>query len=181
MYEKLIMKLKEKGIKFHEGLSSQEIKEIEKKYEILFTKELKKFYTIALPVSDGFYNWRNFNNENVRLIKQMLKNPADDLREYIDEIYWCDDWGDEPDNVDEKNKILIKKIDSAPKLIPIYSHRYIACFESKQNPVFSIHGTDIIYYGENLESYLEIEFGYKQYSEMKTEDIIPVPFWSDLL
>lgn len=53
----------------------------------------------------------------------------------------------------EKRKIIIEKIRSASKLIPIYSHRYLASIEVNQNPVFSIFGTDVIYYGENLLSY----------------------------
>ena len=181
MYKELILKLETKGIKFEKGLTGEEILNIEKRYAILFPEELKQFFSIALPISDGFYNWRNFNDENVRMIMRKIETPFLDLKEYIDEIYWCDDWGEEPENIEARNDFLMKKINTAPKLIPMYSHRYIANNQSIQNPVFSIHGTDVIYYGENLKSYLEIEFGIKEYSDMKIENIIPVSFWSDLL
>jgi hypothetical protein len=99
----------------------------------------------------------------------------------IDDIYWCDEWGEEPIESKEKRKLIIDKIRCAPKLIPIYSHRYLASIEVNQNPVFSIAGADVIYYGENLLSYYLIEFGLKQYDTMKCESISHIPFWSDLL
>lgn len=53
----------------------------------------------------------------------------------------------------------------APKLVPIYSHRYMPFITEDDNiPVFSIMQSDIIYYGENLISYLEVEFGFKKYN-----------------
>ena len=51
----------------------------------------------------------------------------------------------------------------------------------KQTPVFSLHGTDIIYYGGYLEQYLEIEFGMKTHDEIQFDKIKKVPFWSDIL
>ena len=42
-------------------------------------------------------------------------------------------------------------------------------------------GSDIIYYGTDLISYLEIEFGFKQYKDTMQADIQYVTFWSDLL
>jgi hypothetical protein len=72
---------------------------------------------------------------------------------------------------------MLKK---APQLIPVYLHRYIPIINKEPTPVFSIHDTDIAYYGENLESYLEIEFGNKKQSEINFEIIKGIPFWSDL-
>jgi len=181
MYRELIAKLKKKGVEFTNGLTCQEIANMERQYQISFPTEIQKFYSIELPISHGFYNWKDFSKENVGFIKCQLSRPFEDLKEYVDEIDWCEDWEEEPDARDERNKLLIEKINMAPRLFPVYSHRYIACLDSESNPVFSIHGTDIIYYGENLLSYFEIEFGYKEYSEIKMENIITVPFWSDLI
>lgn len=49
------------------------------------------------------------------------------------------------------------------------------------NPIFSVHQTDIIYYGENSSQYLLIEFGLRPYPEINYEYIVDVPFWSDLI
>jgi len=181
VYKKIIQTLENRGIQFEDGLTNKEVIDIEKRYGVIFPDELKSFFSIALPVAGGFYNWRDITDSNVNIIKRRFKIPFVELVEDIDEIYWSDDWENEPDNKEERNTILLNKINSAPKLIPIYSHRYIASVKSSQNPVFSVYGTDIIYYGESLGSYLEIEFGLKKHSDMKTEIIVPVPFWSELL
>ncbi|MDR2976083.1 MAG: hypothetical protein LBV19_02055 [Streptococcaceae bacterium] len=177
----MIEELKEQGIIFDKGLSSVEISTIEKKYDLIFPSEMKSLYRKALLISRGFYNWRDFSERNTQLIKQVLNRPTDSLLNNTSEIDWSESWGSEPANQMEREEVLREKIQSAPKLIPIYSHRYITSFQDRENPVFSIVGSDIIYYGENLISYLEIEFGCKSRSDMDITKIEPVSFWSDLL
>ena len=47
----------------------------------------------------------------------------------------------------------------SPKLIPVYSHRMMPDEpQAAGNPVFSVHQTDIIYYGSDLADYLRHEF-----------------------
>ena len=76
-----------------------------------------------------------------------------------------------------------RAVSEAPVLIPICSHRYIPAepFESG-NPVFSVHQTDIIYYGADLMDYLQNEFSYyfgrAGYAICRTPR--PVRFWSRL-
>ena len=77
----------------------------------------------------------------------------------------------------ERIKSLLQE---APRLIPIYKHRYIAMVE-KSSPIFSVMGLDIVYYGENLFQYFEIEFGIKKYSEIEFNDIEYIKFWSDTI
>lgn len=44
-------------------------------------------------------------------------------------------------------------------LVPVYAHRYLVCgADPLDGPVLSIHGTDAIVYGEDLLTYLQIEF-----------------------
>ncbi len=63
-------------------------------------------------------------------------------------------------------------MDKVPKLIPIYSHRYIpSSLNEIGNPVYSVHQTDIIYYGKDLWDYFNIAF-----NEIKTN----ILFWSEL-
>lgn len=51
----------------------------------------------------------------------------------------------------------------------------------KNPPVISIHDLDIIYYGENLEDYFNIEFGKKTQDAIRFQNITPIPFWSDIM
>jgi hypothetical protein len=83
-----------------------------------------------------------------------------------------------------KVKQLVKQ---APRLIPIFSHRYLLidpCVPG--NPVFSIKQGDIIVYGENLRDYLINEcFELLEVPEiLLSEDtqhrLEKIPFWGAL-
>ena len=169
-----------KGIEFEQGLSVTEIDKIEQIYEIKFPQELKNMYTELLPISEGFYKWRDFSNLNVEYIKKILEKPFKEIENEIDDVEWCDDWGEEPLE-NERIRAVEQKLKVAPKLIPIYSHRYVASGKMEQSPVFSVHGADIIYYGENITQYLEIEFAGRPYNEIDYGKIVQVPFWSEIV
>lgn len=182
MYQEIIDKMKKKDVIFSSGLNETDLRKIQQIYEIMLPQELIEFYSLALPVSMGFYNWKDFSLSNIEHIKSAIKRPENDLIELVDEIYWCDDWGEEPLDENEKAEIINDLLKKAPKLIPIFKHRYLPFYaDNKSNPVFSIHGTDVIYYGDGLLSYLQIEFGLKNYNEIDYSMIPHVPFWSDLL
>lgn len=179
-YNDIIFKLKNKGIVFDRGFSTEEIKEIEKRYKINFPMELMQFYSIGLPVSDGFYDWRNDDENNVSRIKEALAMPLQGLLfdlEYSN--FWCDDFGEKPENIEEARDVLTEHYKRAPQMIPIYSHRYMPFLPNVTNiPIFSIMQSDIIYYGADLVSYLEIEFGFRQHSELIQKNIRFIDFWS---
>ncbi len=181
MYEKSLELLKRHKIKLEDGLKDNEIIQIERIYNIKFPNSLRKFLTLALPTSKGFYNWRNTKESNINFIKYTMNEPISYISNMAEEIYWCDDWGKEPE---EKEKIrieIIKRLKNAPKLIPIFSHRYIPIIPDKNPPVISIHGLDIVYYGRNLENYFEIEFGNKQQNSILLSDVNHITFWSDIM
>ena len=149
---------------------------------IQFPECLRDFLMTSLPVSKGFYNWRNTTKENVEYIKKIIKQPMEDIEEMAEKIYWYDDWGDEPENTIDTTKAVKERLQKAPKLIPIYSHRYIPMLIDTTNiPIISIHGIDVIYYGENLEDYFNVEFGSKRQDEIAFENISPIPFWSEIM
>lgn len=97
------------------------------------------------------------------------------------EVYWCDDWGEEPEDEKVISEEVRERLKEAPKLLPIYTHRYMPMVLDENPPVISIHDLDIIYYGENLEDYLYVEFGNKTQNEIHFENISPIPFWSDIM
>ena len=57
----------------------------------------------------------------------------------------------------EKEQFL-KKYNEAPRLIPVYNHRYMPNIDKKRVPILSVVGSDIIVYGKDLQDYLEREF-----------------------
>lgn len=98
-----------------------------------------------------------------------------------EEVYWCDDWGEEPEDEAVISKKVRERLKEAPKLLPIYAHRYMPMISDENPPIISIHDLDIIYYGKNLEDYLYVEFGNKTQNEIEFENITPIPFWSDIM
>ena len=97
--------------------------------------------------------------------------------------FWREVWGDKPNSIQERKKIAEQCYLTYPKLIPVYSHRYIpASPELEGNPIFSVYQMDIIYYGNDLLHYFQEEFNlekgrvsaYEEYPNRKIE------FWSDI-
>ena len=181
MYREIINKLYEAGVVFSEGLNDDEIKEIENCYQIKFPEELKEFYREALPISGRFYNWRDLNEKNVKKIKERILSPSQELIEDISELEWLEQWGVEPDSETEKHDYILEKTRESCQLIPLFGHRYLASQFPLNNPVFSVYGTDIICYGENLTQYLMIEFKYEKHSIIEYDKIKEVNFWNDFL
>lgn len=181
MYESSLNLMQMKGIEFEKGLTLEELRQIEDIYQIKFPNSIKSFLMIALPISKGFYNWRNMQDDNVEFIKKIISKPLSNVYDMAQEVYWCDDWGEEP----EDEKVILEEVrqqlKEAPKLLPVYGHRYMPMVLDEDPPVISIHDLDIIYYGENLEDYLYIEFGNKSQNEIRFENISPIPFWSDIM
>lgn len=180
MYENSLRILKKQGIILEDGLNNEEINQAEATYDLKFPNCLKELLMMVLPVSKGFYNWRDFTEDNIKNIKDAINRPQTDLYDMASEVYWCDDWGGEPD---EKASIeeIRKRLEKAPKLVPIYTHRYMPMLNIERIPIISIHGVDIIYYGKNLIDYMEIEFGGKEQDAIDYGDVEYIPFWSDLM
>lgn len=181
MYKRSINLLKTCGIKFESGLTMDEILKIEKLYAIQFPKSLRDFLMTGLPISKGFYNWRNFELNNIEFIKSIIYKPLKDIDGLAEEVYWCEEWGEEPISIADKVKSVRERLKKAPTLLPLFSHRYMPETVDDRPPVISVHGVDIIYYGENLEDYLEVEFGEKEQDEINFERISPIPFWSEIM
>ncbi len=181
MYESLVNQLKQKDVEFALGLSDEELCWIEHEYGIVFPEELKSFYKVALPISRGFYNWRDKRNENVIYIKRVMRIPIQGIVENSEDIDWSEEWGEEPSDSNERRKIIEDMVLKAPKLIPIFSHRYMVSVRCETPPIFSIYGTDIIYFAKNIIDYFLIEFKIKENDVFMNNEVSYIPFWSDLL
>jgi hypothetical protein len=171
--------LERAGVIFETGLSQAEIQELEQKYGFVFPPDLKDFLMFALPISNGFLNWRQASNEE---IVRSLSWPYEGMCFEIEQnSFWLKEWGRSPVSLDEAFAIARKAIEHAPTLIPINGHRYIPDRPCESgNPVFSVYQTDIIYYGRDLADYLGNEFRYyfgrSEYS--LGSEIKHIEFWS---
>ena len=134
MFEKSVDLLKSKGINLENSLTSDELLQIERVYDIKFPMSLKAFLMTALPISKGFYNWRDVYEENVNFIKQILEEPLMNVKNMAKDIYWCDEWGEEPYDKSVAVEKVIEKLSLAPRLIPVYAHRYVPMIEDDNPP-----------------------------------------------
>ena len=182
----IIEKMKKKGIKFDKGLTEEEFEKINNIYGFTFPKEIKEFLSIALPINKGFYNWRDFSDKNVNHIKDFQKTYIEDGFEFdIEKNNLLDDFRKKFPKCknDEELKIeVLKYLHSSPRLIPFFKHRCF--FDGLDNmPIISFwQPTDMIFYGDDLKDYIEVEFFDKNgTNEIPKEKINKMGIWSDLL
>lgn len=118
------------------------------------------------------------------MIENKLNWPYESiLSDVKNSCYWNPNWGIQPEKFEGQQSQVKTLIDTAPKLIPIYLHRYIPDQPSqKNNPIFSVYGTDSVVYGNNLAHYLAREFRLElpeQFYKYLNE-ITEIEFWSDM-
>jgi hypothetical protein len=96
--------------------------------------------------------------------------------------FWLEAWGQRPPELSEAIELARAKVTQAPTLIPIFSHRYLPAEPMLSgNPVFSVYQTDIIYYGDDLGTYLRCEFEALAYVDAVHPGMRKIRFWSDLV
>lgn len=91
---------------------------------------------------------------------------------------WWPEWGSRPAEVAERRAALHAAFSAAPKLIPLFGHRYLPTEPCEAgNPVFSVHQSDVIHYGADLADYFDREaFGWG--AKPWPERIKSIPFWT---
>jgi hypothetical protein len=173
--------LEQAGVTFAAGLTIAELRAIEAAYQFRFPPDLCDFLRFALPVSNGFLNWRD---ASLAEVQRSLVWPYEGMCFDIEHnAFWLEAWGPRPESREDAFAIAKQAIAQAPTLIPILGHRYMPDRPYEvNNPVFSVYQTDIIYYGRNLFDYLENEFSsyFGRSGYQLGDDIKPIEFWSAL-
>lgn len=170
-------------VSFAPGLSDDEVDRVERLFSFELPPDLRAFLQAGLPTGDGFPDWRSIDVEKM---KERLKWPEDgiifDVRQ---NNYWLPAWGPKPASVEERVRIVVDLVAAAPVLIPVFSHRVIPAGPVAGNPVFSVHQTDIIVYGDSLEEYWINEFEGAATNQDTLCPAQPPPrqiaFWSDII
>ena len=163
-------------IQFDQGLSDEEVVRIERTYDFRFPPDLAAFLQTALPTGPRFPNWRSGDLAHLR---EWLSIPLEGILFDIEHNgFWMREWGNLPELIEDAKQIATNLINAAPRMIPIYGHRMIPDepYEAG-NPVFSIHQTDIIYYGCDLTDYLRAEFKLPGRKAWPTS-LRDIPFWT---
>lgn len=171
-----VEQLKCLGTHFERGLSDTEIADLEQHYRFVFPPDLRAFLQAAVPVSDRFPNWRDAST-----IHKRFRWPYEGICFDIEHNgFWVSVWGDRPGTLTEAFLVAEAQIATAPRLVPIYAHRYLPdepCLPG--NPMFSVYQTDIIFYGYDLPAFFEAEF-HISLPHIAPAEPRQIRFWSDL-
>ncbi len=166
-------------VAFESGLTDEEVGQVEQTYGFRFPPDLREFLQNALPTSDGFPNWRAGLDGSPG---PWMDGPKDGILFDVEHNeFWPSEWGARPHSLTLAKEIAARFIDAAPRLIPVFAHRMLPSAPHRAgNPVFSVHQTDLIYYGFDLEDYLRHEFQLP--GRRPWPDSLPfIEFWSSLL
>ncbi|MBO7499414.1 MAG: SMI1/KNR4 family protein [Bacteroidaceae bacterium] len=179
-FDEIILKLKTKRVELAEGLSDSEVSTIESELGFTFPEDLRQFLQTAVPEGGAFVNWRSVEDVRKRM-DDVWEGIAFDIRV---NSFWYEGWGEKPASLEDQLRVAEEHYRTYPKLIPIYSHRYMPSSPtSAGNPVFSVYQMDIIYYGYDLASYLEHEFDFRSYESLFSDEhpFRRIEFWSDVV
>ncbi|MEV6929104.1 hypothetical protein AB0M46_32075 [Dactylosporangium sp. NPDC051485] len=172
------------GTELAPGLNNRELAAVEDAAGTTLPTELRLMLTLALPV--GPSAWRNWRTDPAALL--------DTWREYVTEglvvdarySFWDDDqWGPRPATVAEREQLVRHKAAQLPRLFPMFGHRALVIDplpgldSADGNPVFSVHQTDVICYGNDLADWCHTEFGLTL-PDWAARQPRRVPFWSAL-
>jgi hypothetical protein len=170
------------GLSFTQGLTNEEFKQIEQTYDLRFPPDLRKLLCHMLPIGRGFPIWRDLSQRGIASMRQYLNMPLEGILFDVQyNQFWYPAWGERPEDNKVALEIARQQYAKVPPLVPVYNHRYMPTEPYEVgNPVLSVHQTDVIAYGANLEDYLQTEFNRKSYEGMDFASVKPIEFWLDL-
>ena len=176
--------LRSRNVTISPGLTRKELLDLQGKYGICFPPDLSALLGHALPMGDDFPDWRGRTSagKHVTLDSRLFWPIEDIFRAVERRDYWSPSWGTRPGGLKEALARTKEIVESAPKLIPVYSHRYLPAEPQQSgNPVLSVVQTDIIRYGDDLADYFWNEFRVPLPESRVAPFPRRIPFWDDLV
>ncbi|HLZ58999.1 MAG TPA: SMI1/KNR4 family protein [Ktedonosporobacter sp.] len=203
------------GTRWLNGLSEQEIASIEQHYQMRFPPDYRLFLqllhsvdrplmgarytdsTTMIPVTaPSFYNWQTERSAIEQAYEEVIEGILFDVQ-HNDNI-WPAKRGKKPATEEAQEARIRELVAAAPRLIPIIGHRFLLAEpHQNENPVFSIHQTDMIIYAPNLYLFFLQEFAYLLNLPQETRTAIvgqknaitnkryahyeKIPFWGQFL
>lgn len=157
------------------GYTATELERAQAKFRLTFPPDLIDLLLERRPVRGP-----DWNDDNA--IRALLAWPYEGLLFDVEENgLWWPEWGNRPDTAEERSEVLRNVIERAPRLIPVFSHRYVPATPCKAgNPVFSVYQSDVIHYGADLTDYIDREengWNCRPWPEAVRE----IEFWSELV
>lgn len=172
-----VQRLREGRVQVDRGLSDDEVSRVQDRFGFMFSPEHREFLKAALPVGRSWPDWRDGSDE--ALCGRLDWPIAGVIFDVHNNGFWPDSWGDRLDDRDVRERVARAHLALVPRLVPVFSHRYLTAGpQFVPSPVFSVHQTDVIVYGDDLLDYVAHEFLGEPLHP--SPDRMYVPFWSDL-
>ncbi len=146
------------------GLSDTEVHALQHRFKFWFPPDLRGLLQFKVPVGQRFPHWRGDPDDLQKRFDLPFEGICFDVEH---NEFWLPEWGTMPSDPQARREVVRQAIFVVPKLVPVFSHRYVPNVpHGNGNPVFSVHQTDIIYYGNDLADYFHREFR------------VPLPSWA---
>ena len=158
--------------KWTAGYAQAELDAAQDRFGFAFPPDLADLLREKRPVRG--HNWRDHS-----AIASAMRWPLEGLLFDVEQNgLWWPEWGEKPVRQEARKEIVTSVVSQAPLLIPLFAHRYLPDTPNEAgNPVFSVHQSDIIYYGSDLDDYFAREFD-GHASRPWPDHIKDIPFWS---
>ena len=163
------------------GYTQSELNEAQRNWNLRFPPDLVELLLEPRPLIGGRGSFDWVLSDPVK-IQERLDWPLEGFWFDVEhnQVWWTE-WGEKPEEISERHDRLKEIFLKAPKLIPLFANRYVPeePFE-RNNPVFSVYQTDVIYYGASLLDWLDRErLSPNVKARPPIEDVKSIPFWSD--
>ena len=157
------------------GYTKAELDAAQEMFGLVFPPDLVTLFLEKRPLNG--HDWRDEAS-----IRKMLSWPFETLQFDVENnALWWTEWGQRPKEVEDRENLLRQVLMKAPRLIPLYSHRFLPeAPQEADNPVFSVYGADTVIYGANLEDYFKREFSSFD-NKPRPRNLKYIPFWSELV
>lgn len=173
----------QRRVELEPGLTATELDRVEGRFGFEFADDHRAFLSAGLPVGQGWPDWRDGEVEQLR---NRLAWPVDGVLFDVEHNgFWHNGWGARPADRGEALVVAGKLLVSVPRMVPVYSHRYLPAGRGTfGHPVLSMYQTDIIFYGVDLVDYVHQEFGAGtglDRSDPRWQPHATVAFWRELV
>ncbi|QDH72018.1 hypothetical protein [Brevundimonas sp. M20] len=157
------------------GYSADELDRAQQRFRLTFPSDLVALLRDRRPV--GGSDW---NDETE--MRSRLAWPFEGLLFDVEaNSLWWPEWGNRPDAPEARAEVLRDVVGRAPRLIPIFGHRYLPATPNLPgNPVFSVYQSDVIHYGADLQDYVDREENGRDHTPWPAV-IREIDFWSELV
>jgi hypothetical protein len=163
------------------GYTQSELDDIQAKWKLRFPPDLIAILLERRRVIDLGERFQSFDwlEAADSVITDALNWPFEGFLFDVWNGSWWPEWGEMPSSPELQKERLKEIFARAPKLIPVYGHRYIP-EEPKEagNPIFSVWQMDVICYGADLSDYIALETRAPTVPSGETKPLKCIDFWS---